>query len=61
MTSITAGSATAYAAPSREALQRVARRRRVVGNVFAGLLSVVLIIWTLAPIYNMLMVVARRP
>jgi multiple sugar transport system permease protein len=56
MTSITAGSATAYAAPSREALQRRARRRRVVGNVFAGLLSVVLIIWTLAPIYNMLMV-----
>jgi multiple sugar transport system permease protein len=56
VTSITAGSATGYAAPSREAMQRVARRRRVVTNTFAGLLSVVLIIWTVMPIYNMVMV-----
>jgi multiple sugar transport system permease protein len=37
-------------------MRRMARRRRLAGNVIAGLFSVVLIVWTLVPIYNMVMV-----
>ncbi|MGH7046639.1 MAG: carbohydrate ABC transporter permease [Stellaceae bacterium] len=37
-------------------MRRVARRRRYLTNAGAAVLSLVLIVWTLAPIYNMLMV-----
>jgi multiple sugar transport system permease protein len=37
-------------------MRRTARRRRYVMNVGAAVLSVVLIAWTLLPIYNMIMV-----
>ena len=39
-----------------ERLRRVARRRRRVGTVAAALFSVVLVAWTLIPIYNIVMV-----
>jgi len=39
-----------------ERMRRVARRRRYVTNVFAALLSGFLMVWTLVPIYNMIMV-----
>ena len=39
-----------------ERLRRVARRRRRVGTVAAALFSVVLVVWTLIPIYNIVMV-----
>ncbi|HVB15498.1 MAG TPA: carbohydrate ABC transporter permease [Stellaceae bacterium] len=39
-----------------EAMRRVARRWRYVEKIAAALLSVVLIFWTLLPIYNILMV-----
>ena len=41
---------------SMERMRRTARRWRYVTNTFAGLLSAVLVIWTLVPLYNMLMV-----
>ncbi|HEY3908511.1 MAG TPA: carbohydrate ABC transporter permease [Stellaceae bacterium] len=37
-------------------MRRVARRRRYLINAGAAVLSLVLIVWTLAPIYNMVMV-----
>jgi multiple sugar transport system permease protein len=39
-----------------ERMRRIARRRRYITNAFAGLLSGVLMIWTLVPIYNIVMV-----
>ena len=39
-----------------ETMRRVAARRRYVENTAAAVLSVVLIIWTLLPIYNIVMV-----
>jgi multiple sugar transport system permease protein len=40
----------------RQQLRRVARRRRIAANIGTAVLSVVLLIWTLTPIYNMVMV-----
>ncbi len=37
-------------------MRRVARRRRYLTNVGAAVLSLVIIVWTLTPIYNMVMV-----
>jgi multiple sugar transport system permease protein len=39
-----------------EQMRRVARRRRLAGNVAAGVISVLLLIWTIVPIYNIVMV-----
>jgi len=39
-----------------ETMRRVARRRRYVESAAAGVLSVVLLFWTLLPIYNLVMV-----
>ena len=40
----------------RDRMRRVAKRRRIVENTAAGILSAVLLIWTLVPIYTMVMV-----
>ena len=53
---------TADTGPARSAtrpaerMQRAARRWRYASNVGAAILSVVLLVWTLAPLYNMVMV-----
>jgi multiple sugar transport system permease protein len=39
-----------------DAMGRIARRRRYVENAAAALISVVLVIWTILPIYNIIMV-----
>ena len=39
-----------------DAMGRIARRRRYIETVLAALVSVVLIIWTILPIYNIVMV-----
>jgi multiple sugar transport system permease protein len=39
-----------------DAMGRIARRRRYVENVAAALISAVLVIWTVLPIYNIIMV-----
>ncbi len=39
-----------------EVMRRAARRRRYIENTFAAALSVVLVIWTILPIYNIVMV-----
>jgi multiple sugar transport system permease protein len=41
---------------SAERMRRVARRWRYLSNVGAALVSAVLLFWTLAPLYNMIMV-----
>ena len=56
MTSITAGAVSASARPLRNVLQRAAARRRVLANIGAAVLSAVILIWTLTPIYNMVMI-----
>jgi multiple sugar transport system permease protein len=47
--------ATAATRPA-ERMRRAARRWRYAGNVGAAVLSVVLVVWTLVPLYNMIMV-----
>ena len=51
-------SAEARLAPSRELTRarRAARRRRYLNNAGVLLLSVVLVVWTLTPIYNMVLI-----
>ncbi len=44
------------AAPDRQRMRRAARRWRLLQKVGVALLSLVLIVWTLVPIYNMVMV-----
>jgi multiple sugar transport system permease protein len=39
-----------------DAMGRIARRRRYVENALAALISVVLVIWTILPLYNIVMV-----
>jgi multiple sugar transport system permease protein len=39
-----------------DAMGRIARRRRYIENAAAALISVVLVIWTILPIYNIIMV-----
>jgi multiple sugar transport system permease protein len=57
MTAVTVSSIdTARARDASQAMRRAARRRRYVMNAFAALLSAVLLIWTLLPIYNIVMV-----
>jgi multiple sugar transport system permease protein len=48
--------ATASAARSSERMRRAARRWRYLTNAGAALVSVVLLVWTLTPIYNIIMV-----
>ena len=57
MSTITAdtGSARSATRPA-ERMQRAARRWRYASNVGAAILSVVLVVWTLTPLYNMVMV-----
>jgi multiple sugar transport system permease protein len=49
-------SAVAAAAPPIDRMRRIARRRRYAGTIATALFSVVLMIWTLVPIYNIVMV-----
>lgn len=42
--------------PGSQRLRRIAQRQRMVGHAAAALLSVIIMIWTFAPIYNMVMV-----
>ena len=58
MTTITADtrSAAAVAARPAERMRRAARRWRYLSNAGAAVVSVVLLVWTLAPLYNMIMV-----
>jgi multiple sugar transport system permease protein len=57
VSTITAGPAIAASAVRpRNAMRRKARVRRQVGNVLAAILSIILLIWTLTPIYNIVMV-----
>ena len=39
-----------------QAMRRVARRWRYLTNILAAVVSVVLLVWTFIPLYNMLMV-----
>ena len=41
-------------------MRRIARRRRYLTNVAAALFSVVVLVWTFTPIYNMVMVAFER-
>jgi multiple sugar transport system permease protein len=58
MTTLTAETGALRAADARpmERMRRIARRRRYLMNAGAAVISVVLIIWTLIPLYNMFMV-----
>ena len=47
--------ASASARPA-ERMRRVARRRRYLTNVGVAVVSAVLLVWTLTPIYNIIMV-----
>jgi multiple sugar transport system permease protein len=56
VTAVVAEGRLAPARDTSQTMRRIARRRRFIGNTFAGLLGAVLIIWTLIPIYNIVMV-----
>ena len=58
MTAITAEVGRPAAARARpgEALRRAARRRRLMFNIGAALVSALLVLWTLLPLYNMVMI-----
>ena len=58
MSTIAAETAVAPAAAARpgERMRRAARRWRYASNVGAAILSAVLLVWTLTPIYNIVMV-----
>ena len=58
MTTTTADGTLTASAPARpaERMRRTARRWRYATNTGAALLSVVLVVWTLVPLYNMVMV-----
>jgi multiple sugar transport system permease protein len=55
VTATTAGAGLAAVRPGQR-MRRAARRRRSLTNVAAALLSLALLVWTITPIYNMLMV-----
>jgi multiple sugar transport system permease protein len=55
MTSITAGASFAPARPAQR-LQRAARRRRYAAHAATAVLGAVLMVWTITPLYNMVMV-----
>lgn len=61
MTTLTVDRPVAGAATARsmERMRRVARRRRYLVNVGAAAISVTLIVWTLIPLYNMVMVALK--
>ncbi len=50
------GRARARTEASALSVVRVARRRRYLTNVGSAILGVVLVIWSVLPIYNMIMV-----
>jgi len=59
VSTITADTALAPAAAitrARERMQRAARRRRYLTNAGAAVVSAILLVWTLTPIYNIIMV-----
>jgi multiple sugar transport system permease protein len=57
VTTTTADTGLTAARPiDRERMRRIARRWRLVKNAGVALISAVLLIWTLVPIYNMVMV-----
>jgi len=58
VSTIAADTALAPAAAARpgERMRRAARRRRYATNVGAAIISAVLLVWTLTPIYNIIMV-----
>jgi len=55
VTATTAGAGLAPLRPGQR-MRRAARRRRFLTNAAAALLSLALLVWTITPIYNMLMV-----
>ncbi len=55
MTSITAGASFAPARPAQR-MQRAARRRRYAAHAATAVLGAVLMVWTVTPLYNMVMV-----
>ncbi len=55
MTATTAGRSYAPV-QSADRLRRIARRRRIATDAVAGVFSLLLIVWTVTPIYNMVMV-----
>src|SRR6185312_7176328 len=54
-TTVDAGLVSAPARPMSR-MRRAARRQRYLGNAAAAVLSVLILIWTFGPIYNMVMV-----
>ena len=58
MTTLTADTSTRSAAATRpmERMRRIAQRRRYLMNAGAAVIGVVLVAWTLIPLYNMLFV-----
>src|SRR5690242_2029107 len=46
-------------AVSMGSMRRAAQRRRLTMNVFAAVVSVVLVIWTLIPIYNIVLIALK--
>ncbi len=60
MTAVTAGTAAASARRPANSARRAALRRRYLTNVGAAFVSVVLLIWTIVPLYNMVMVALER-
>jgi len=56
MSTTTAAPPVGYAAHPMRRSRRAARRRHYATEVAAALFSVVVLIWTIAPIYNMVMV-----
>ena len=61
MTTTTAGTISGAAERPRaaERMRRTARRWRYLTNVMAAVVAVILVIWTLIPVYNMLQVALR--
>ena len=55
MSSTTVGEFRPAAAAS-QSMRRIARRQRYLSNALAGVLSVVVLIWTILPLYNIVMV-----
>jgi multiple sugar transport system permease protein len=59
-TTITAGTASASARKPANTARRAALRRRYLTNAGVALVSALLLVWTLVPLYNMVMVSLER-
>jgi len=56
VTTTTAEIGRRTAVPDMQRIRRVARRRHIIANIGSALLGIVLMIWTLGPLYNIVMV-----